>query len=174
MPHKPMFAWDPLNGNSGFDTAQYCLNGHRSNSCYHTAPEGNQEYCTRCGSKTIIACPVCDAQIRGYRFDSSGFGFSSTTLPRCCYNCGSPYPWTSSALDAAREMALELEDLSPEEREALAGTLDDLVADGPMTTVAVTRFKKLAAKAGGPAASAFRDVLVNVISESARRAIYGV
>ncbi len=51
-------------------------------------------------------------------------------------------------------------------------SLDDIVRDTPKTTVAATRFKRILAKAGTGAGQAFRDILVDVISETAKKMIW--
>jgi hypothetical protein len=58
------------------------------------------------------------------------------------------------------------------ERQLLKASLPDLVRDVPMTRVAAGRFKRLAAKAGADAADTFREVLISVLSETARRIIW--
>ncbi len=75
-------------------------------------------------------------------------------------------------LKAARELSDELENLSLEERERLKKSLDDIVRDTPQTTVAATRFKKLVAKAGPVVADSFRKILVDVLSETAKKVIW--
>ena len=44
--------------------------------------------------------------------------------------------------------------------------------DTPGTTLAATKFKKLAAKAGGGVASAFKEILVSIVSESAKKILW--
>jgi hypothetical protein len=75
---------------------------------------------------------------------------------------------------AARELAFELSALEPDERDVLAKSLDDLVRDTPRTALAATRFKKLAAKAGSSAASGLKDILVSVVTETAKKIIWPV
>ena len=94
--------------------------------------------------------------------------------PSFCHGCGTAYPWTQARLMAARELAFELVALEPDEREALAKSLDDLVRDTPRTALAATRFKRLAAKAGSTAASGFKDILVSVVTETAKKIIWPV
>ena len=94
-------------------------------------------------------------------------------MPWFCHNCGKPYPWTESRIQAAKEL-IELEDkFSDAEKIALAADLPDLIRDTPRTQVAATRFKKLAAKAAGGVASALRDIIVDVASEAAKKTILG-
>ena len=74
---------------------------------------------------------------------------------------------------AARELADEQNALTAEEREQLKATLPDLAASTPRTALAAGRFKRLVAKAGAGAADAFHDLLVDVLSEAAKKAIWG-
>lgn len=68
---------------------------------------------------------------------------------------------------------MEADRLSKEERQELAGSLEDLVRDVPRTQVAAARFKRLATKAGAQTAGALRDILVDIASETATKAIWG-
>jgi len=95
-------------------------------------------------------------------------------LPSFCPDCGSPYPWTEAKLKAAQELSDEIENLSPKERELLKKSIDDIVRDTPQTTVAVSRFKRLVAKAGPVAAEGFKKIMWDIASEAAKKAIWGV
>jgi len=100
--------------------------------------------------------------------------YTDLQLPSFCPECGKPYPWTEAKLKAAQELSDEIDNLSPEEREILKKSLDDIVRDTPQTPVAATRFKKLVAKAGKVAADGLRDILVDIASEAAKKIIWGV
>jgi hypothetical protein len=157
-----------------YDVAQVCQNGHTVNDSYHRFPQHNQPFCSRCGAASITACESCRTPIRG-EYDADGviaIGFTYKP-PAYCHNCGQPYPWTGAALQSARDLADELDGLDEQEREALKGTLDDLVRDSARTQVASLRFEKLAAKTGKEGAGMLRDVLVGVVSEAARKVIWG-
>jgi hypothetical protein len=65
-----------------------------------------------------------------------------------------------------------LENLTPEEREKLKKSIDELVQDTPKTQLAATRFKQLVAKAGESTADIFQKILVNIISEVAKKMIW--
>jgi hypothetical protein len=93
--------------------------------------------------------------------------------PAFCRNCGKAFPWTASALETARMLADETDVLSSDDREQLKSTLLDLVRDSPQTTLATTRYKKLMLKAGKETARTFRDILVDIASETAKKAIWG-
>lgn len=83
-----------------------------------------------------------------------------------------PYAWTEARIGAAKELAEETEDLSDEERQTLKASLDDIVRDTPRTTLAATRFKRVAAKTGKGTADAFKEILIGVISETAKKVIW--
>ena len=103
---------------------------------------------------------------------SSPIYYNELKLPNFCPEWGKPYPWAEAKLKAARELSDELENLSSEERDLLKKSIDDIVRDTPQTPVATTRFKRLVAKAGKPAADAFRDILVDVLSEAVKKSIW--
>jgi hypothetical protein len=94
-------------------------------------------------------------------------------VPAYCHACGSAYPWTAQRIVGAHELADALHRLTPRERELLKRSIDELIADGPQTELAIVRFKTLIAKAGGEAAVTFREILIHVVSEAVRRAIWG-
>ncbi|WP_318582892.1 DUF2321 domain-containing protein [Bacillus paranthracis] len=155
-----------------YDITQICLNGHIINDTYKKYPEHNQDFCEDCGEKTITACRGCNADIRGARHDYNGTDLWVETPPNYCAHCGQAYPWTETALEAAKELAQEIDGLTEEERELLSKSIDEIVKGGPKTVVATTRFKKIATKFGAGIGNAFRDILVDVASESAKKMLW--
>ena len=152
-----------------YDTAQICTNGHVINEQLVSSPHINKKFCDKCGAPTITNCQCCHATIRGaYHF---GPNTSSWTRPSFCPECGKPYPWTEAKLKAAHELTDLLEDLSPEEREILKKSFNDIVRETPQTTVAATQFKRLAAKVGKIAAEQLRELVVDIASETAKKII---
>jgi hypothetical protein len=135
-----------------------------------SSPQFKKKFCDKCGAPTITNCQNCDTPIRG-GYHSDFIGFFDYTPPSFCHDCGKPYPWTEAKLKAAQELTDLLEDLSPEEREILKKSFDDIVRDTPQTTVAATRFKKLVAKAGKVAAEQLRELVVDIASETAKKII---
>lgn len=93
------------------------------------------------------------------------------TCPLYCPKCGSPYPWTETALKAAEDLAGELE-LPENEINALKATLPTLVSDSPQTAVAASRFRKIIAKAGPSAAGGFKTILANVVPEATQKIMF--
>jgi hypothetical protein len=61
---------------------------------------------------------------------------------------------------------------SPEDKKLLEASIDDLVRDTPAATVAAVRFKGLVAKGGKAVVDAFRDILVDVLSEAVKKSIW--
>ena len=155
-----------------YDVAQICENGHIVNSMAHDYPSSNQDHCDRCGTPTIMACPSCQTAIRGFFHDPIGLG-SSYATPAFCHKCGIPFPWTAASLQAAEELADELDGLAPEDRESLKKSVHDLVRETPKTRVAETRFKKIMRKVGRDGCESMKALLSDIVSEVVRKTIFG-
>ena len=161
------------------DAAVICVNGHLVNDSFHRVARKNSEFCPRCGERTISACEQCHTPIPGDLHNSAEDEFvfyggpSMYEQPAYCRGCGKPFPWTVTALAAAKDYASELEGLSEDERRVLSESLDDLVTEGPRTAVAASRFRRLAAKAGASAIEGFRSIMVDVVSEAVRKQMFG-
>jgi len=154
-----------------YQTAQICLNGHVITEAAEYS-ELRAEFCRRCGTKTITACPRCRSAIRGHYHVSGFIGAGPDyELPRFCHSCGEAYPWTASKLEAAQELADELEGLNDEERALLKKGLEDLVRESPNMEVAGLRVKKVLKKVGTGGVEIVRSILVDVLSETARKAL---
>ena len=121
-----------------------------------------QPFCTKCGKPTLDKCKECDAKIaKGPR-------------PSYCGACGKPFPWTESALTAAREYTDELDGLSSEDKETLKSTFDDLSADTPRTHLAAYQFKKLIKKITPAAGDVLQKIIVDVLSETGKKLLSGM
>jgi hypothetical protein len=59
------------------------------------------------------------------------------------------------------------------EREKLKQSLDDLYRDTPQTEVAALRFKKLMTKVGKESYSAMKEIIIGILSEAARKSLFG-
>jgi hypothetical protein len=149
-----------------YDTAQVCLNGHVITARATRSAYRMQDFCDQCGEPTIVACPNCDAPIRG--FDLKSALAIPYTAPGFCHACGNPYPWTERRLAAAKEYADELEKLDQEDSALLKQSLD---ADTPQAKVAAVRIKKVLAKVGPVAGGMLRDLIVDFASETAKKII---
>jgi len=98
----------------GFDVALICLNGHIVNCSSHDYPQFNKKFCDACGAQTIEECTNCHTAIQGSYRDNISFNYKA---PRFCFNCGHPFPWTGAKIQAAHDLAMELESLSNEDRQ---------------------------------------------------------
>jgi hypothetical protein len=92
--------------------------------------------------------------------------------PRYCAECGKAFPWTLSAIEAAREYADILDGISLSEKEEIKAQIEELVRDSPRQQVAMVKFQKIAAKAGKVALEGFGKILVSVASEVVKKAIW--
>jgi hypothetical protein len=156
----------------GYDIAQVCFNGHVTNSSAKRISEHNQEYCNRCGQKTITNCPSCNNEIRG---DYWGGGFSTAEFiaPSYCQKCGKPFPWTENKIKSVIEYSKEFGGLDSNEADELEKSINDLVSDTPKTQLGASRFKRIMTKVGAESASAIKEIIVDIVSESAKKIIWG-
>lgn len=155
-----------------YHTAQICLMGHAINSSADRYTELNEKFCSKCGAETISACPHCNAPIRGY-YEVPGYVDLSGSYrkPRFCHECGKAFPWTDSALKAAKDYASEIEDISPEDRELLVQSIGEVVRETPQTEVASMRIKRILRGAGSVVADGLKRILVDVVSDTARKTL---
>jgi len=158
-----------------YDVSQICLNGHTITRRASSSPQVLQKFCDKCGEATITNCPNCNTPIRGeYETDGVVFiGFSTPPAPNFCHECGKPYPWTARKMATAKELSDELDELSKDEIEKLKSSLDDLVVDNPRTELAATRFKKIMSKVGKESYEMMKAVMIDMMSEAARKAVFG-
>ncbi len=150
-----------------YRSQQVCLNGHQITSRYEDLPERRAEFCSSCGASTVHECPNCSASIRGYYARRNVVSGRTVPVPKFCHACGETYPWTANALEAAKELANELEGLSDEDREILKGALSDITTDGPRTELGATRIKRIYAKAGDAGKRILEGVIVNIATGKA-------
>lgn len=154
----------------GYDTAQICENGHLITR-YAESDEATEDHCSKCGVKTVTACGHCRQKIRGHLHGTFP-SVHQEPVPKFCHKCGAPYPWTEKGIEAARELITEADKLTVAERESLSRSLDDLVRDTPSTSVAVNRFKKFLPNAGREVADAVRSILVDIVSDAAKKSLW--
>lgn len=157
-----------------YRVARVCPNGHVATRCADQYTEFQEQFCSKCGEATLMQCTKCNSSIRG-DYDAEGvisIGFSYTP-PAYCHNCGNAFPWTERKIACAVEFVEVGSELPPEELEQFRADLTELTKDGPKTQVASLRFKNVMAKAGSSVASGVRDIVVDVLSETAKRAIWG-
>jgi Uncharacterized protein conserved in bacteria len=157
------------------DVALICLNGHVVNNSSKTYPQFSAKHCAKCGEATIDACPSCKTAIKGEYYVPGVFAISSHTpsAPSFCPECGRSFPWTERRLAVAKELADDLDGLSPDEKLKLRGALDDLVKEGPKAEPAQFRFKQIMKKVRREGYDMMKKVVTDLVSESVRKSIYG-
>lgn len=152
--------------------AQVCPNGHVATSSADQSPELREKFCSKCGEATITACPSCDAPIRGYYNVPGVISLGRTySPPAFCHDCGNAFPWTERKIASAIELVEVGSDLSQAEVAQLKTDITELTKDTPKTQVASMRFKKVMAQVGGSVASGVRDIIVDVLSETAKKSL---
>jgi hypothetical protein len=151
------------------DTMQVCLNGHLITTRAQNHVWDRQEFCRKCGERTITQCEACEHPIPGYVDGSYAVDLDR---PNFCEKCACAYPWTERAIRGAQQLADALDMLSEEERALLSGTIDDLVHENQQTAASAFQFKRLVAKAGHEVPAMMRDLLYAVVVDMARRAIW--
>lgn len=94
------------------------------------------------------------------------------SAPSYCPKCGKPYPWTEQRIRAAKNLADEFNELDDDDRKKLKESIDDLVKDSPAAEVAGTRFKKILGKLGTESATMMKNIVVDVLSETAKKILF--
>lgn len=155
-----------------YETALICLNGHVINATADRHPARNQNFCSECGQSTISKCQKCETNIRGRYINPGVLSASKYFPPSYCHHCGSSYPWTEEKLKAAIELASLSDDITSDEKDELEKSINDLISEGPRTTVAATKFKRILSKLGSELASGIKDILIDVASETAKRILW--
>jgi hypothetical protein len=155
--------------------AIFCRNGHyvglisqpssslTAQPRFARTPIGTSEkqaFCTKCGAESVDACVNCNAPIL-YRTLGDRAAY--------CGKCGKPFPWTETALTAAKEYTDELQELNSDEKAILKATFDDLAVDSPRTDLAASRFKTFIRKIGPAAGDVLSKIMVNVATEAAKK-----
>ena len=151
-------------------TAQICKNGHVITEYYENS-DNKKPFCDQCGEPTITQCEDCQTNIQGEHRE--GFPSLHYNAPRYCYNCGQPFVWTKRSIEAASELADELDELNQEEKEILKASITSLTKNGPQVQVAKNRFMRIMKKVGKESADAMRSILVDIMSEAVKKSIYG-
>lgn len=147
-----------------YETAQICLNGH----VISYESDGDEKCCSKCGSKTIRSCQKCGTKIRGCEIYDFPVVNIKYVTPKYCPNCGSPYPWTSAAIEATKIMLEESEEINATYRDRLIESLPDIVSETPKTSLAVNRANNVLKSVGKFTADALREFVITFGCELAK------
>lgn len=166
---------DPFNFNRfpqevpHYKNAAVCSNGHAISG--DISGKQIDPFCKTCGANIITKCQHCGENIQGKYKVPGVIDIVPYTPPAYCHHCGKPYPWTELKIQAAKMMIDDMDELSDDERKKMSDSVDNIVVDTPLTEVSASRIKKLLTKVGVGTADAFRDILVNIASEVAVKAM---
>ena len=155
-----------------YHIAQICLSGHMINNGWDEFPDSNKTYCDKCGAKTITACPSCGHSIKGYQEIEGFVDFEPTPVPSYCDNCGKPYPWTQTAIEAIESMIMEDLSITDDEKNKLASSIPDLLVETPKTILSVARFRKALSSMGKFAADGIRQLIIEFGCEYAKKNLF--
>ena len=151
-----------------FDGATICLFGHViSDSTAHA-----EKYCSRCGHEAFSECTNCGAPIRGQSRQTGVIASKEEyRKPYYCYQCAFPYPWTSYIINTAVELAA-LDSIGEENKRIIKEALPDLIVETPKTSIAIAKYEKGVSSAGTFVKDALRQLLVDVVCEVAKQALF--
>lgn len=170
LSNQPTSAFEPAPTVSAIYTIGVCLNGHPTSPEFETAPK----FCRKCGEPIIFNCQKCHERIElPYVVDTNSGRIELLELPNYCHECGTAYPWIIRKKEAAEKIIAELKKLTPQEREELKFTLPNIMSETASTKGAAMTFKRLATKAGGGALEMLKEVVTDVMAETAKRVILG-
>lgn len=148
-----------------------CLNGHQKTD-YSTYPIVSTEYCEDCGQQLTSSCKNCEAPILGYLSISGVISTANKPVPNYCRKCATPYPWTSTIIENATELIALDGNLSSEAREVIKNAIPDLLIETPKTQVAVAKYKISIKNASTLVKDAMYNLLVDVTSETVKKALF--
>ena len=147
--------------------ATICLNGHvidKYNANY-------QKYCSTCGKETFSFCTSCNTPIRGSVRLDNVIGAFPYKKPFYCHSCGTPYPWTQKILDNAVELISLDDELDDTSKELIKNAIPELLFDSPTTPIAAAKYQKGISKAGEVVKNCLYQLLVDVMSETAKKIV---
>lgn len=153
-----------------YDTMQVCLNGHKITEFAESQSVVRQEFCAKCGAKTILACTSCQKPIRGHRHMSRVFSSQGTPVPKYCMQCGVAHPWQQASIENLEAIMRE-GDLSQTDMETVVLALPDILQDTPKTELATLRLSKVMAKLGKPIYDVAIGVISDIASETAKKSM---
>ncbi len=163
--------WNEFGSRSWYDTAEICLNGHVSNSSIKTYPNDCKAFCDECGEKTITSCSHCNQNIRGDEQDTNVYEMYS--MPSYCIHCGQPFPWISSRIELAYELADLVDEFTELDKEIITKSIPDLVRDTPRQHIAILQLKKVMKKTTPNIVSGFKDILFDILTEPINKSLWG-
>lgn len=157
-------------GDSYYDVAQVCLNGHVITEMAGDHPEYKRERCDKCGASTICNCQNCNEPIQGY-YHSGVLGVFDYDPPRFCQKCGDPMPWIKSKLETAQEIVGLMDTLDEQEQNDLTQSVEELVRETTKIAIAKVKLKRYLKKVDSDISDSLSEVLDEILSEEVRESL---
>lgn len=159
--------------NATIYTQEVCLNAHQISAYSESNQDPNPaKFCEKCGASVIRTCQSCKHAIDGKVTYPGILNASKVVVPNFCKHCSKPYPWTESIIQGTREL-LELDSsISKEDKDSIEQSVPDLLVDTPKTKIAATKFKMIISGTTNIIKDGLRELLVDVISETAKKIIF--
>jgi len=151
------------------DIAQICQKGHLIVGSIKRHADFGAPFCEKCGAPTITSCQKCDWPIRGISPTAWMADSGPYRPPSFCGECGTPFPWTKAALDAAKCLADEQNELTADEKTQLKTSIDEMTSDTALTPVAAGKFKTLVKKIGPQAGEMLKSLVLAVATSEAKK-----
>jgi hypothetical protein len=158
--------------------AQVCLNGHVVTSKSNDL-EIEQPFCSICGQPVINKCENCSTPVRGSFREPSvidpPYWYPKTSYhkPAYCYQCGNAFSWTKRGKEAAYELIEFDDNLNATEKDDFKASINDLIIESPKTNLATVKFKTFVSKAGGELGKGLKEILIDLVSETVKKSIWG-
>ena len=156
----------------GYDTAQICMNGHVVAATAGSSPQFRKSFCKKCGAATTMECLECLSVIQGHYHVPGVIGFMDYDPPLYCHNCGKPFPWTTRTIDAVAQLASGDGSLTRDETVEFREDLREIIRESPQARASANRMKEILGKLKAGTATAIRDMLVDIASESVKKMIW--
>ena len=156
----------------GYQVAQVCINGHVVTDTIKSLDDVKGEFCETCGKRTITACQKCKEFIKGQFYNPDFVFIGTLDPPSFCFSCGNPFPWTESKIRALKELIDFENNLNEDEKKTMKENIDDIISETPRTNVAVVKFKVGLGKVGLEVAKEIRKIIVDIASETAKKALF--
>jgi hypothetical protein len=153
---------------------QICISGHFIQPNRRTVTQ-KYAFCPDCGDEVINKCQ-CNAPltVRGYSERQGNYVVDKyLPIPKYCWACGKPLPWTEQIINATHELVEELEELSDQERKLITDNIEDFIDENPRTVLAATRIKKVILRAKDQAQIALKSFMIDVASKIAEDVLTG-